>query len=114
MDSQDRQGGQGGQESGERLLEGVGPYGASPESTTRTSHIAHSSQLTAHSSQLIYWREQQKQQSPSPNATNAPWVSEAHMTAGHDQEVGITGDARPMSRQGSSWQGAGKESARSW
>jgi hypothetical protein len=60
-------------------------------SYTRTRIIAH----IGH--QLIYWREQPKKLLTtipvSKDATNATWVSEAHMTAGHDQEVGITGDA---------------------
>lgn len=60
-------------------------------SYTRTRIIAH----IGH--QLIYWREQPNKLLTtipvSKDATNAAWVSEAHMTAGHDQEVGITGDA---------------------
>lgn len=40
--------------------------------------------------QLIYWREH-KQSNPRQNQMQLGSI-EAHMTAGHDQEVGITGD----------------------
>lgn len=58
---------------------------------THPSYSEHTAHLLA--------RANNKHHNPRPsapnaitNATDATWVSEAHMTAGHDQEVGITGD----------------------
>lgn len=70
----------------------------------------HTKLQLVHRTQLIYWLARATKQSQSANAT---WVSEAHMTAGHDQEVGITGGWLTHVPTRSSWHGARTELARS-